>query len=177
MPKFTFVISIFQRKKGLTLHGNPLPSNWSTLTLVLLNQNMYCLWKQCTALFTIKYVNLYQWSGSSNLRLLKIRNGGGINLFSRTGIKCQALSLWSNKIFQTVIIMPQLLRFILALILLWKSSEGVPFHEHPFFTSSSTDLTCTFCTCDVSNDWLTSSGAIIISQWFILQTSVCFIYL
>ena len=47
---------------------------YTTLTLVLLNPDMLCLNKQCSeanrfgsALFDIKYVKVYQQSGSSNL--------------------------------------------------------------------------------------------------------------
>ena len=58
------------------------PKYWDTLTLVLLNPDMPCLCKPSeeanwseSALFVIKYVNLYQQSGSSNLIGWKFEKG------------------------------------------------------------------------------------------------------
>ena len=63
-----------------------------TLTLVLLNPDMSCLYKWCrsrsvgffrsgSTLFAIKYVNLYQQSGSSNLIGWKLEIGMASCLF------------------------------------------------------------------------------------------------
>ena len=76
----------------------------SILTLVLLNRDMPCLCKQYrsrarsaeeanwsgSTLFVIKYVNLYQQSGSSNLiGWQKIRSGRGINSLCMAWVKLQ----------------------------------------------------------------------------------------
>ena len=65
-------------RRYFCIKKTPLHKNLFTLTLVLLNPDMPCLWKQCrsrsvgffrstSALFVSKYANLYQHPESSNL--------------------------------------------------------------------------------------------------------------
>ena len=69
-----------------------LASFTNVLTLVLLNPDIPCLYKQCrsnwsgSALFVIRYVNLFQQIGSSNLIGWKLEVGVASNLFSMTRV-------------------------------------------------------------------------------------------
>ena len=61
VPPLTGLIHFFSSKKRVNIGRNSLAS--------LSEHDITCLSKQCrgSALFAIKYVNLYQQSGSSNL--------------------------------------------------------------------------------------------------------------
>ena len=90
---FAFICLDKRRYKGLissTQVYTTMCRNRDYYTLVLLNPDMCCLCKEAnwsrSALFAIKYVNLYQQSGSRNLIGWKLEMGMA-SLFNRTRVK------------------------------------------------------------------------------------------